>query len=65
MDEERGMLIRSGDEGALAASILALDNQWDAEGIRQYAVDKFSVEAVADQFDKVYKAALGGKDDAE
>jgi glycosyltransferase involved in cell wall biosynthesis len=65
MDESRGMLIKSGDEGELATAILDLDKEWDAEGIRQYAVDKFSVEAVADAFDRVYKNALGGSDDGE
>jgi glycosyltransferase involved in cell wall biosynthesis len=65
MDEKRGMLIRSGDEAALAQSIVGLNKKWDAEEIRKYAVNKFSVEAIAMQFDKVYKSALGGTDDAE
>jgi glycosyltransferase involved in cell wall biosynthesis len=58
MDESRGILIDSGDESGLAKAILSLDRGWDAEGIRKYAVDNFSVKAVAEAYDEAYRIAL-------
>ena len=58
MNDERGMLINSGDEKALAEAILRLDKDWDEESIRKYAVDNFSVEAVAKSYSEAYAIAL-------
>ena len=58
MNDERGMLINSGDEKALAEAILRLDKDWDEESIRKYVVDNFSVEAVAKSYSEAYAIAL-------
>ena len=58
MSEERGIMVNSGDEGSLAKAILSLDKEWDAEEIRSYAVENFSIEAVADAYTKAYQLAL-------
>lgn len=59
MDDSRGMLVKSEDEGALADAIINLKKNWDKEAIRKYAVDHFSVDAVAKQYDEAYRVALG------
>ena len=58
MSDERGIMVNSGDEGALARAILALDKEWDADKIRSYAVDNFSIKAVAEAYTEVYQEAL-------
>ncbi|MBM72507.1 MAG: hypothetical protein CL847_06970 [Crocinitomicaceae bacterium] len=58
MAPERGKMVKSGDEQALAKAILALDKPWDAEKIRSYAVENFSIEAVAEAYSEVYSKAL-------
>ena len=60
MDESRGILINSDDESGLAKAILSLDKEWDSEGIRKYAVENFSVKAVAEAYDDAYRIALKG-----
>ena len=59
MDDSRGMLVKSGDENALAEAIVNLKKDWDKDAIRKYAVDHFSVDAVARQYDEAYRIALG------
>ena len=58
----RGILIPNEDESALRSALLKLGTEAkiDAVDIRKYAVDHFSVEAVSNAFDKVYREALGG-----
>lgn len=58
MSPERGFMVNSGDEQALANAILALDKPWDAEKIRGYAVENFSIDAVADAYTDAYLKAL-------
>ena len=58
MSEERGIMVNSGDESALAKAILNLDKEWDAEKIRSYAVDNFSIDAVAEAYTEAYQIAL-------
>ena len=57
-DDERGILVDSGDEKALAEAILSLDRVWNKEAIRKYAEDHFSVEAVTKAYTKAYNIAL-------
>ena len=58
MNDQRGMMIESGDESALAKAILDLDKDWDANAIRKYAVDNFSIDAVAEAYTRAYQKAL-------
>ena len=58
MNDQRGMMIESGDESALAKAILDLDKDWDAAAIRKYAVDNFSIDAVAKAYTRAYQIAL-------
>ena len=58
INEQRGMMIESGDESALAKAILDLDKDWDAASIRKYAVDNFSIDAVAKAYTRAYQKAL-------
>ena len=58
MSDERGMMVNSGDEGALAKAILSLDQEWDADKIRSYAVENFSIKAVAEAYTEAYQTAL-------
>ncbi|PCJ80153.1 MAG: hypothetical protein COA49_09215 [Bacteroidetes bacterium] len=57
---ERGFLINPDDELALIEAIINLKPRTDSqiEAIRKYAVDNFSVDAVAAEYDKVYREAL-------
>lgn len=59
LDESRGILIKSGDETALANAIKSIKRDWDSKAIRQYALDHFSVDSVANQYDAAYREALG------
>lgn len=59
VEDSRGFLVKSGDEDALAKAILSLKKDWDSKAIRQYALDHFSVEAVAKKYDEAYRIALG------
>ena len=56
----RGILIPNEDENALRSALLKIgtDANIDAGEIRKYAVDHFSVEAVSNAYDKVYREAL-------
>ena len=58
MDEERGIMVYSGDESALSKAILSLDKDWNAEKIRDYAVKNFSIKAVSEAYTKAYLTAL-------
>ncbi|MBI49107.1 MAG: hypothetical protein CL850_02300 [Crocinitomicaceae bacterium] len=58
MNDQRGMMIESGDESSLAKAILDLDKDWDAAEIRKYAVDNFSIDAVAKAYTRAYQKAL-------
>ena len=58
LDDERGILVDSGDEKALAEAILSLDRVWDKEAIRKYAENHFSVMAVTKAYTKAYNIAL-------
>jgi len=58
MNDERGMMIESGDESALAKAILNLDKGWDATAIRKYTIDNFSIDAVAKAYTRAYQIAL-------
>lgn len=59
LDESRGILIKSGDETGLANAIKSIKRDWDCKAIRQYALDHFSVDSVAKQYDAAYREALG------
>ena len=56
----RGILIPNEDESALGSALLKLvsESEIDSDEIRKYAVDNFSVEAVSNAYDKVYRDAL-------
>ncbi|MEZ7977977.1 MAG: glycosyltransferase, partial [Flavobacteriales bacterium] len=56
----RGMLIESGDESGLREAILSLGDgaKFNSDEIRKYATKHFSVEAISEAFDKVYREAL-------
>ena len=58
----RGILIPNEDESALRSALLKLGTEAkiDPVDIRKYAVDHFSVDAVAYAYDKVYREALEG-----
>lgn len=58
MNDQRGMMIESGDESALAKAILNLDKGWDATAIRKYTIDNFSIDAVAKAYTRAYQIAL-------
>ena len=58
MNGQRGLMIESGDEAALAKAILDLDKDWDAAAIRKYALDNFSIDAVAKAYTRAYQKAL-------
>ncbi len=57
----RGFLLEAGaDVHAWDAAFEAVaERTWEAEAIRDYAVKHFSVEAVADAYDAVYREVLG------
>ncbi|MGB1636384.1 MAG: glycosyltransferase [Flavobacteriales bacterium] len=57
----RGFLLEAGaDVQAWDAAFEAVaESTWEAEAIRDYAVKHFSVEAVADAYDAVYREVLG------
>jgi glycosyltransferase involved in cell wall biosynthesis len=59
-DSGRGILIASEDETGLRGAILSLgdDPEFNSKEIRSYATKHFSVEAISEAFDKVYREAL-------
>jgi glycosyltransferase involved in cell wall biosynthesis len=61
LDETRGVLLPAGDEMGLASAlrVWAQGKQWDGGRLRATAVEHFSVDAVARQFDAVYREVLG------
>lgn len=56
----RGILIQSEDESGLREAILSLGDgaKFNSVEIRKYATKHFSVEAISEAFDKVYREAL-------
>ena len=61
---ERGTLIASEDESALAQSLIQWaqhPNQFNPQSLREYAENTFSVEAVAHAYDDVYREAITRK----
>lgn len=56
----RGVLINADDESHLRGAVLEMGSKagFDKEKIRKYAIDNFSVEAVASEYDKVYREAF-------
>jgi glycosyltransferase involved in cell wall biosynthesis len=61
LNETRGVLLPAGDEMGLASAlrVWAQGKRWDGERLRATAVDHFAVDAVARQFDAVYREVLG------
>ena len=58
---ERGTLIASEDESALAQSLIQWaqhPDQFNPQSLREYAKSTFSVEAVAQAYDDVYREAI-------
>jgi len=55
------VLLPAGDEMGLASAlrVWAQGKRWDGERLRATAVDHFAVDAVARQFDAVYREVLG------
>ena len=61
---ERGTLIASEDESALAQSLIQWaqhPDQFNPQSLREYAESTFSVEAVAQAYDDVYREAITRK----
>lgn len=61
IDKSRGILVNKGDEKAMVEVIdYILDHLelYDAEAIRQYAMDNFSVEAISAKYYRLYCNAL-------
>jgi glycosyltransferase involved in cell wall biosynthesis len=56
----RGILIESEDESGLREAILSLGDgaKFNSDEIRKYAIQHFSVEAISEAFDQVYREAL-------
>lgn len=56
----RGILIQSEDESGLREAILSLGDgaKFNSVEIRNYATKHFSVEAISEAFDKIYREAL-------
>jgi len=63
----RGILIPNEDESALRSALLKLGTEVEIapDDIRKYAVDHFSIEAVANAYDKVYREALEERRDSQ
>jgi glycosyltransferase involved in cell wall biosynthesis len=58
---ERGILVERGDEDGLAQTIETMSttfHQYDKAALRTYALERFSNEAVAEEFLNIYKKAL-------
>jgi glycosyltransferase involved in cell wall biosynthesis len=60
VDSGRGFLIESENETGLRDAILSLGDgaEFNSDEIRKYATKHFSVEAISEAFDKVYREAL-------
>ena len=59
VDAQKGMLVDAGDENSLIRGLSQMLDQsetYDHKAIRQYAVDNFSIEAIAAQFGAIYTA---------
>ena len=59
VDAQKGMLVDAGDENSLIRGLSQMLDQsetYDHKAIRQYAVDNFSIEAIAAQFVAIYTA---------
>jgi glycosyltransferase involved in cell wall biosynthesis len=59
VDLQKGMLVDAGDEKGLVNALSEMLDQsdiYDSKAIRQYAVDNFSIQAVAEKFNSVYSA---------
>ena len=57
VDEKKGMLLDAGDENGLVKALsqmLDKSETYDLRAIRQYAMDNFSVDAIAKQFGAIY-----------
>lgn len=61
LDGAHGVLVGRGDEAGLAYTLRewAQGRRWDGGQLRATAVEHFSVDAVARQYDAVYREALG------
>ena len=58
ISSERGILVERGDEDALQRSIETMANNihtYDKSALRNYALERFSNEAVAAEFEKLYR----------
>ncbi|WP_300672575.1 glycosyltransferase [Soonwooa sp.] len=62
MDKDRGILVKKDDETALLAAMKnVLENEVDFKNkqeIRQYSVENFSKQKIAEKFSEVYKSIL-------
>jgi glycosyltransferase involved in cell wall biosynthesis len=61
LTDEKGTLIPSEDESALAQTLIQWaqhPNQFNAQSLREYAESMFSVDAVAQAYDDVYREAI-------
>ena len=64
LTDERGTLIPSEDESALAQTLIQCaqhPDQFNAQSLREYAESMFSVDAVAQAYDDVYREAITGQ----
>ncbi|MGB2190804.1 MAG: glycosyltransferase [Flavobacteriales bacterium] len=64
LTDERGTLIPSEDESALAQTLIQWaqhPDQFNAQSMREYAESMFSVDAVAQAYDDVYREAITGQ----
>ncbi|MBK21898.1 MAG: hypothetical protein CMP63_06270 [Flavobacteriales bacterium] len=60
INEERGILIPSGDEIALVDAMRkVLHTDWNQDDLRNYAINTFSYEKIGQEFDTIYKEIIG------
>lgn len=61
LNEERGTLIASEDESALAQTLIQWaqhPHQFNKQTLRDYAEKTFSMDAIAQAYDAVYREAI-------
>lgn len=61
LNRERGLLVKAGHEDELLAamrSIIAMRDDYDLNKLRQYSVEHFSEEAIAQAYNQIYVQAI-------
>lgn len=61
IDSSKGILVEPGDETALLMALKEIasgSRTFNARELRRYAIDNFSMEAVGNQLDEIYRLAL-------